>query len=817
MTTQPAADPLTNAVRVTRDAVQFGRERALRRPRLTHTVAALALFVLTFSQGLGNPATGLDPSWMAGLSEAWHEQFAFGRDIVFTFGPLGFLSNPDIYDSGVYPLVFATTVVLHAAAVPLAWAAASKTWGRGWGWFIAAVPLAVSEPRIVVLVAGSMLVIGIVDRRLPWWVPVAFGSWAGFELLGKQSTGVEIALALAAVFAFGPRPRLKSFGLFLLSSACSVVALWLIAGQEIGALPDFARASLEVILGYSAAMSSSDASLEWTYWAAAILALITGLGIWTVLRTSPRQVHPWALIAVSGLVLFLGFKATFVRQDSGHSFFYFSACVALITLFPWGETRRAWALAAGGLALILYFALLVPTSAVDVFLTVGIALVILGPLLATRRVGLTLAALAVVVTYLVVQGGPYPAIDPVAHAKSLRSAAELAASDSEQARRLAKGRADMVMTYGLEPGTLSVLRGRTVAVLPYETGVVQAYGLRWRPLPAFQDYLAYTGHLDRLNADALAGRHGPERILQQAQSYTDGRLPGWDPPSANVALLCHFRPVALQAEWRVLARTANVCGKTRKLKTVRARWGESVSVPDVGDDQILTVRVSGLEPHGPEVVRALAWKPAERFAAFGKRVVRVITATADNGLLLEAPSAIDSPGAFRLAPSLKSLTFLKGDKKVSEQSGGDLRMRFETRTVVAPYLDEKSAFLTGAARVCKALNAGIRTMQTDFAVAAPQADNLRDLAPILKRSVTLSRAAYAEIARLRAPDGDEGLVDQMLGLLERRQKLFAQAVRAAEASDAVGYRQGIELVAAINKPLVYAASGYGVAPACGER
>ena len=37
---------------------------------------------------------GLDPSWVIGINVASIEKMQFGKDIVFTFGPLGFLYLP---------------------------------------------------------------------------------------------------------------------------------------------------------------------------------------------------------------------------------------------------------------------------------------------------------------------------------------------------------------------------------------------------------------------------------------------------------------------------------------------------------------------------------------------------------------------------------------------------------------------------------------------------------------------------------------------------------------------------------------------------
>ena len=60
-------------------------------PLMTYAVfTALALF--TLPTPLDGAGAGLDPSWVIGLHLAADKGMIFGRDLVFTYGPLGYLS-----------------------------------------------------------------------------------------------------------------------------------------------------------------------------------------------------------------------------------------------------------------------------------------------------------------------------------------------------------------------------------------------------------------------------------------------------------------------------------------------------------------------------------------------------------------------------------------------------------------------------------------------------------------------------------------------------------------------------------------------------
>src|ERR1022692_277138 len=52
------------------------------------------------------PVRGLDPSWVRTLDYAFESRFQFGPDLLFTYGPLGFV-QADLYSPGSYPWVLA--------------------------------------------------------------------------------------------------------------------------------------------------------------------------------------------------------------------------------------------------------------------------------------------------------------------------------------------------------------------------------------------------------------------------------------------------------------------------------------------------------------------------------------------------------------------------------------------------------------------------------------------------------------------------------------------------------------------------------------
>ncbi|MBE9259370.1 hypothetical protein, partial [Dolichospermum sp. LEGE 00246] len=55
---------------------------------------SLILFIYVFIASLPLPSPiqmGLDPSWSYAISQANQKQLIFGKEIIFTYGPLGYL------------------------------------------------------------------------------------------------------------------------------------------------------------------------------------------------------------------------------------------------------------------------------------------------------------------------------------------------------------------------------------------------------------------------------------------------------------------------------------------------------------------------------------------------------------------------------------------------------------------------------------------------------------------------------------------------------------------------------------------------------
>ncbi len=602
-------------------------------------LAAAAVALLAWRVGMNPPGPGLDPSWNAGLAMAAEEGLQFGNEIVFTYGPLGFLQSQYIWFSDLGVLAFLFSAALYVAfclalvwalrrALPLLASAAVAFV------LIGVLPLLEQPLLLAVLVSLALLEEERPPQALDAFV-LAAATFAAIEALVKLSTGpVVVAIFLLALI--GARAGRLRIAAFVVLFAAEALALWLASGQSLAAVPDFLANTTEIVSGYSGAMIREVDVAPWKVTAASIAAALTTVAL-VAACAAGRFRDRRALLAGAGLMAlaaFTVFKEGVVRTDAGHLSLYFSTACVLWIAIPWTRARWPW-LVAGAAAIAL--------------------------------AGLPVRP-----------PGTPTNLDAIGN---LRFAGEQVAnlfSPSRRAQLIAAGRAGMKATYRLDPAMRAALEGRTVAIEPWEASVAWAYELEWKPLPVFQDYSAYTAALDRLNAKTVESPEGPERILRENPLLVfpefptqdlDSRFGGWDPPEQQRAVLCHFAPLRTTERWQVLGRVDDRCEEPRPAGSATAAAGEPVDVPAPGREEVVFVRIRGAEVDGLERLWTALFHARVRWLLLdGGRSYRLIPETAGDGLLLRGNGPFAAAGPFSPVPQARTIAVTG--------AGDDLRFEF---------------------------------------------------------------------------------------------------------------------------------------------
>jgi hypothetical protein len=586
---------------------------------------------------MNSPWPGVDPSWTAGLAMATNEGLHFGTQVVFTYGPLGFLDGSMVWYGDLGVLAFLYSAALYVGfSVALVWALRRSLP------ILPSVLIAFLIVTLLPLLDQSILVavivsLGVLERersqRIINLLVVGGASYAAIEALVKLSSGPIVALVfLVAVIGVGAR-WWQVLG-FLGLMGAEILLLWLLAGQSLSTVPDFLANTWQVVSGYSEAMMAETGFAAWKLFLATLAAAIVTVG----LVAASAQAGYWnrrarlAAIGLMGIAAFAIFKEGVVRADLGHLSGFFSAACVLWIAIPWGKARWSWLLAGSA----------------------------------------AIAAMGVPVR----PPGLPTHLNAIANVRYATDQFRTLVSGSRRAALTNGGRFGMAIGYALDSQTLADLHGHTVAVEPSEIGVAWAYQLDWDPLPVFQNYQAYTSRLDEANAAAVASPDGPDRILRENLLFrdpestgdTDNRYPGWDPPAQARAILCNFVPLHTSARWQVLGRTSNRCRSPQLIRSVDASPGTTVPVPEPGREEVVFVRIYGAGVSGLERLSTLLLHArTRRLIVNGVQSYRLIPGTATDGLLLWGSGPVAEGGAFSHIPQARTIevTGAPGDMRFS--------------------------------------------------------------------------------------------------------------------------------------------------------
>jgi hypothetical protein len=611
---------------------------SLRALRALPALPALALAICTWPVATLVPGSSLDYSWVIGLNLAFHDGLDYGRDVVFTYGPLGFLQTPQLVFPWPMRLAFCWVFLVQVAlAGTLLW-----SMRRGlWSWWIA-VPVTLvllgivtPDPTLTIGFTGAVAIMtGLVrEPRATQLLAIGLGAMTGIQVLAKINVGITLLVILAIAAAAAPDRRRVApalGGAFLATAGLA----WILTGQSITAVPGYITGALAITSGYSSAMIVEAPSTQWHFWAAGVVVAIGFVVAWRVGEALPGRTRV-GLLAAWAALSFASFKSGFVRHDLGHTSIFFTNTLGCLTAFAWATRRRELVLIVG----------LVPALCV----------------------------------FAVLSANPRNAVRPLAHVQQFSDQLKILADGSRTNDEIAAARDAVAKDLKLAPLQYGEIKDRRTHMDPYDISVAWAYRLsHWQPLPIFQNYSAYTTSLDERNADLLRDPKGPERILRRPGSAIDGRNPAWEPPAAMRAMLCHFRPAGAKTnEWEVLERVPDRCGAAHEIAVVDGRLGQPIPVPPVPNpNELMYVKIDGFAPGPLEKLRKLLYRAYVRGVVLdGSRGWRAVADTVEDGLILHVPGFADfGSGSFALDQGdVETIQLLRGE---GEQADASVTLHF---------------------------------------------------------------------------------------------------------------------------------------------
>lgn len=547
------------------------------------------------------PNWGIDLSWVTALNMAAGQRLDFGRDLLFTYGPLGFLDVP----LAIHPAQLVAGLVLSAVAVAVLWwaldlglrQAFAPPWSSIGATVLAVLLASYSDPALELLIAAP--VFALLALYSGWgrgWVPASLAATAAAVVQMKFTDGVFVGV-FAVLAAVGARQApLRRLVEVLLAGSGVFLLGWTLAGQSLADLPEWVHGSVQITLGYADAMASEMPTDLLSYILAAVLAVVIGIVTcqWSIGMPARPRVAVGLIVAAA---LFIGFKEGFTRHDHYHQAAYFSACVVLLALFVAAFSAR-WPV---------------------------------------------LLALIVAVCFSI-QNLAW--LSPVTAAGRWTTMTQLVLDPHYRTAQLDDDAATLRTKYGLPADILAAVKGHPVMVDPWEATAAWTYGLQYHPVPVFQTYSAYNGYLDNLDAQALRTAPADQLVLRQPRDF--GLREGlWLAPQYTLTLACTYAVQSTSPRWMLLRKGPNRCGTAHTINSQRVRAGQTVAVPHAAVGHIIIARFT--PDHGGigNAIVNLVWKDVNRLYATADGTRHMIArALASGPLIVSLPGRLGWPTAF---------------------------------------------------------------------------------------------------------------------------------------------------------------------------
>jgi hypothetical protein len=545
------------------------------------------------------PGTGVDSSWQVMLTEAFLRSAQFGREVIFTYGPWGFLDRPR-GDPRIYPWLAGARLLMAVAFVFGSSLLAMRHIRRpGMQWiFLAWVmfpgdPLSVT-PMVLLAVAlprGTDKEWGTTGVSTLLAVACALTVW------GKFTSFVMIGALAAALATYDlVKRRLPLVSLEIVAGA---IGFWLLAGQSLSNMPAYVKGALSIAGSYSEEMFLRGP--DWEVGFVAGLALVIAIPSAIVFFCRKEWLLLPALIWVA-LQFFVQFKEAFVRHDPQHVW------MGIVTsLFPCSMIFLCWT------GFFDWETLRPQTSRRTFILVRGCAAgtVLLSPLF--------------IFLELQVPGGNAP-IGTLA--RNLSSVAALGPGSGMSADY----RHSLEEFRRREP--LGEIPG-TAAFFPDNQAVLYGHGLQVRLAPVPQAFLAYNAVLTKRNGSFFRSGNRPDFVLFDIHPI-DNRYPSASDTSSWLALMACYEPSRYAGHYLLLQ--AAKCSDTHLelIAETKTTAGTRVAVP-VADGYPVWAQIDTRLNTMGSIVKALARSPETDFAVDTPRerhVFRLSPGNARTGFLL---------------------------------------------------------------------------------------------------------------------------------------------------------------------------------------
>lgn len=542
--------------------------------------AFIALFFLTFLT-LSIPfSVGLDPSWQYAMNYAFEHGLIFGKDIIFTYGPIGFITSPGPMQK---PLIWANIIlIISTACLILSLIALIKetskdnTPKRYINYILAYILIILIKDYLHVKSFDTILIsISIILTILYHITKKPFYLFLSAPILSIgfiYKFGVFVMCLSINCYSYYKIIKDKQYNiiaLYISAIILSTLPLFIYFFKNFKNLYNYFRGSFELSYGYFSAISSG--------------------------------LHNNALAPLLIVLLFFTFYFTKEKIIKWLTF----------STIPFWWLVIKYSLCVEGPWFISFL-----TSTILVFSL--IALIILSK---KEDIFSFLKRLSILWFFLVIfvmsVGIPLPNFASNI-SKNVIDSLDFKGLNSSEIRsqmNFLKYQTQKNLSSDLLPvSILGTIANSTVDIYPWETSIIGANNLNWDPRPIFQSYTDYTPWLDRLNDKFLNSDRSPEyyvwfkRKTRPEITSLRGRMLFNDDPLTSLDILRNYQMVLREKDFTLLKKTKEkLLGKTQTFGSTVIKWNTWIQTPykSLGNNFLLQAKIKISRNILGTVIRAL--------------------------------------------------------------------------------------------------------------------------------------------------------------------------------------------------------------------
>ena len=456
--------------------------------------------ILSFPVFYGLMQNDLDPSWRYALNKfTSFNNVKFGSDVVFTYGPLGFLDSP-MYINGNFVLATFIYIAMWASTMFLFYKLLKKNSNNIYMTILSLLVLFIGSPagssdlyiQYCVLMALAVLWIDMNDIFAAVFLVAATTIAFFFKF--------SIAVAVVGTFALfmAAKISIKEYRrIWILFLPCVTIPIcYLIYNPTLRGFMQFIKGSWEVAQGYNTAMST-DQHDQYVFWMFLLMIIYIAIMISQLIFKKKQNFLMMLWLAPC---LFMSYKHGYVRADNLHVAWAYVEILATFSIVIMLFDVKG-----------LYAEMMKKTKA--------------GMLQAGLMISLLLVAILDYNNNL-----EPPWINLTSRIQKISEAIYYMSED--------KYIDNMEWISAIPDDILGIIEDSSYTSYPWEITFIEPTGNvadNFVPLPVLQMYSAYTPYLDNITAALFNGENAPEYIIFKFDTK-DGRIPLLEAPSTWKAI-----------------------------------------------------------------------------------------------------------------------------------------------------------------------------------------------------------------------------------------------------------------------------------------